>query len=139
MLYMLDTNTVSYLIHKRSPRLKAKMDSAAKASSFAVSVITEAEMLYGKALKPGSWRLAQAIQVTLAGLTVLPWSSEAAAAYATLRVENQKRGITVGTLDFLIAAHAIAADAVLLTSDGGFAKLRGALQTENWATDLTPQ
>lgn len=72
------------------------------------------------------------------GLKVLPWTSEAAHAYGVLRARNEALGISVGSLDMLIAAHAIAEGATLVTSDGAIAKLVGGPPTVNWANDLRP-
>jgi tRNA(fMet)-specific endonuclease VapC len=136
MLYMLDTNTVSYLVHKRSAKLHARLGALEDKEHPCISAITEGEMLFGIAIKPDAHRVAYAVHYTLAGLNVLPWTSDAAASYAALRAENRKLGLAVGNLDFLIAAHAIAVGAVLVTNDGALLKLTGGLVTENWADDL---
>jgi len=136
MLYMLDTNTVSYLVQKRSAKLKTHIDRIVGRDRLAVSVITEAEMRYGIALKPEAFRLAREIEFVLAGLDILPWTSEVAAAYGDLRATNRKRGLAVGNLDLLIAAHSLAVRATLVTSDAAISKLVGGPITVNWATDL---
>jgi predicted nucleic acid-binding protein len=46
--------------------------------------------------------------------------------------------LAAGSLDLLIAAHALAAQATLITSDAALAKLAGGPATVNWATDLRP-
>ena len=138
MLYMLDTNTVSYLVKRRSARLKTHIDRMSPRDRLAISVVTEAEIRYGVALKPEAYRLAREIEFVLAGLDILPWTSDAAAAYGNLRAANRKRGIAAGSLDLLIAAHALAVQATLVTSDAALPKLVGGPVTVNWATDLRP-
>jgi tRNA(fMet)-specific endonuclease VapC len=135
---MLDTNTVFYLIHKRSATLQARVDALPPDDRLCISVITEAEMRYGVALKPKAHRLAYAVELVLSGLTILPWTSEVAPAYAKLRAENRIRGLAAGNLDLLIAAHAAAVQAVLVTNDGALSKLAGGLVTINWAEDVRP-
>jgi tRNA(fMet)-specific endonuclease VapC len=61
--------------------------------------------------------------------------------YGELRARLQSAGSPLGALDTLIAAHALAIDAVLVTHDKGFGKLKHAgldraLQVVDWATDL---
>jgi len=138
MVFMLDTNTVSYLLHKRSAKLQARIDKLNYKDRLTISVITEAEMRYGVALKPGAHRLATAVESILSGLDILPWTSEAAKAFATLRAKNRSQGLAAGSFDLLIAAHAVSADAVLVTSDAAISKLVGGLVTVNWANDLRP-
>jgi tRNA(fMet)-specific endonuclease VapC len=136
--FMLDTNAVSYLVHKRSARLQNRLEQLSGEDRVCISVVTEAEMRYGVALKPDAQRLAYTVEIVLSGLEILPWTSEAAKAYATLRAENKLRGLAAGNLDLLIAAHAIAVGAVLVTSDGAISRLVGGLVTVNWADDLRP-
>jgi tRNA(fMet)-specific endonuclease VapC len=133
---MLDTNTVSYLIHKRSTNVQEQMDGLPPGDRTCISAITEAELRYGVARKPGAHRLAYSVELILSSLQILPWTSEAAQAYASLRVENRIRGLAAGNFDLLIAAHAVAVQAVLVTNDGALSKLAGDLETVNWATDI---
>ena len=48
----------------------------------------------------------------------------------------EARGITVESMDLLIAAQAIAAGAVLVTNDKIFAHVEDLRATVNWANDL---
>ena len=138
MLYMLDTNAVSYLLHKRSRRLEAQMDAVSPGDRLCISAITEAELRYGVALRKGAVRLAHSLELILSFLQILPWTSDAAKAYASLRVQNRKLGLAAGDIDLLISAHAIAENATLVTSDSAIRKLKGGLVTANWASDITP-
>jgi tRNA(fMet)-specific endonuclease VapC len=137
-LFMLDTNTVSYLINKRSTRVQEQMDALPPEDRTCISVITEAELRYGVALKKGAVKLAEAVELILSNLQVRPWTSEAAKAYAELRALNRSLGLAAGDFDLLISAHALAENAVLVTGDGAISKLSGGLMTVNWADDLHP-
>jgi tRNA(fMet)-specific endonuclease VapC len=138
MLYMLDTNAVSYLLHKRSPRLEAQLDAISPGDRLCISAITEAELRYGVALRKGAIRLARSLDLVLSFLQILPWTSDAAKAYASLRVQNRRLGLAAGDIDLLISAHAISESATLVTSDAAIRKLKGGLVTVNWANDITP-
>jgi tRNA(fMet)-specific endonuclease VapC len=135
---MLDTNAVSYLLHKRSRRLEAQMDAISPGDRLCISAITEAELRYGVALRKGAVRLAHSLELILSYLPILPWTSDAAKAYASLRMQNRKLGLAAGDIDLLISAHAISEDATLVTSDSAIRKLKGGLVTVNWANDITP-
>jgi AcrR family transcriptional regulator len=65
---------------------------------------------------------------------VLPWDQTTAQRYGTVRAEMERRGRPIISLDLLIAAHALAADAVLVTSDRAFSQVAG-LRIEDWTAD----
>jgi len=73
-----------------------------------VSSITEAELLFGLALKPQAAKLAELVNQFLLGVSVLPWDSAAAKAYADLCASSWKRGAPLAAWDMLVAAHAFA-------------------------------
>jgi tRNA(fMet)-specific endonuclease VapC len=134
--FLLDTNTISYIARNRSPNARKRFKEAETIAPVYISVISEAEALYGFAKRPEALQASHAMREILAQLTILPWTSEAANAYGILRARNEVRGVSLGGLDMLIAAHALAADAILVTSDAAFARLSGGPATVNWADDV---
>jgi tRNA(fMet)-specific endonuclease VapC len=136
--FMLDTNMISYIARNRSVSARIHLEDAQDISPVYVSAITEGEVLFGLAKRPDAHQVAHFMYAALAGLKVLPWDSNAAAAYGRLRARNESAGITVGGLDMLIAAHAVAENAILVTNDKAIAKLAGGPPTANWADDLRP-
>ncbi len=135
-LYILDTNTVGYIVNGRSPAARATLASAVEHSMVAISAITEAEILFGLARKPQAVRLRLAIEAFLATMSVLPWDSAAARAYATLRAQMTAEGRSLGNLDMLIAAQAVETEATLVTRDAAFAQVKSLRSLENWAVDV---
>jgi tRNA(fMet)-specific endonuclease VapC len=107
-----------------------------KHSNIAISVITEAEMLYGLARKPEATRLRFAVESLFDTISILPWDSSAAHAYGTLRARMSTAGKALSTMDMLIAAHAMSTDAILVTSDKAFSQIEALRPTLNWATDI---
>jgi tRNA(fMet)-specific endonuclease VapC len=98
-------------------------------------VITRAELLYGLERRPDATRLARLVHAFLDATRVLPWEAGAAEWYARVRAQLEKDGTPIGSADTLIAAHAIDADAVLVTNNArhyGCIKVR-AFKHENWA------
>jgi tRNA(fMet)-specific endonuclease VapC len=126
---MLDTNTASALIKNLSPLLRERIARVPPART-CLSAISEGELRYGLARLPTT-RHAPAALALLATVPILPWDGAAAAAYGALRATQESRGRPLGALDTLIAAHAIAAGAVLVSADRAFAGVPG-LAHEDW-------
>jgi tRNA(fMet)-specific endonuclease VapC len=101
-----------------------------------ISAITEAEILYGLAKRPEATRLRAAVEALLASVEILAWDSEAAMAYGTLRARLSAAGKSLSAMDMLIAAHAVATDAILVTRDAAFLQVEALRPVVNWATDL---
>ena len=100
-------------------------------SRLLISAVTEAELLYGAARKRESVRLKTAVDEFLLRVDSLPWDSDAARRYADLRAALKLAGTPMGNLDMMIAAHALAAEAILVTSDRSFRRLKH-LKIEDW-------
>lgn len=131
-LRLLDTNIVSYILRGTLPRADARLLSA-PANSLYVSAITRGELKFGLSRKPGALRLARLVDDFLIRVPSLDWNSDAADAYGTLRAELERRGSPIGNLDTLIAAHALALGATLVTTNRRhFAPVPG-LEIEDWA------
>ena len=118
-LYMLDTNTASYII-KGEPVVVRERLRKVPMASVCISSITQAELLRGVARKPEAKRLPIAVKEFLIRVEIMPWDSDAAEAYAQLRTSCESEGTPLGTMDMLIAAHSVAVGAVLVTNDQTF-------------------
>jgi tRNA(fMet)-specific endonuclease VapC len=64
-------------------------------------------------------------------VTVMPFDAEVAVHYANLRTVLEQSGTPIGANDTLIAAHALALGATLVTADAAFTRVPG-LKVENW-------
>jgi tRNA(fMet)-specific endonuclease VapC len=129
--YLLDTNTASYVIKGNVPRVRDQLVKVPMAE-VGVSVITGAELLFGVARLPQAVSLKVAVEEFLLRLEVLPWDSAGAKHYAQLRAVLEKKGQPMGNLDMMIAAHALAVGAVLVTGDRVFRRVAG-LKIEDWS------
>lgn len=127
---MLDTNIASFIIRGSSLPLKTRLLSVPMAQ-LCVSCVTQGELFYGLARKPGATALNAAVRELLLRLDVLPWDGAAAQHYGALRAALERQGTPLGNLDTMIAAHALAADAALVTNDRAFTRIEG-LQVEDW-------
>ena len=135
-LYMLDTNTVSYILKGRSPAARARLSGLAPDEAVCISSITEAELEFGLARNPQAAHLRPALLSFLSRINVLSFASAEAQAYGQLRVRQEAAGRPLQSMDMLIAAHAIAAGAILVTGDKVFTHVSALVGIENWATDL---
>ena len=127
--YMLDTNTVCNLV--RQQVMVVSHIVSLPMAAISISAITAGEMLFGLAKHPVSTRLHIAIQEFLQRVQVFPWELAAAEHYAVLRADLQRRGAALAPIDMLIAAHALAVNAVLVTNDQAFSNVPG-LAIEDW-------
>lgn len=127
---MLDTNIISDLV--RNPQGKAaKRIAKIGEDSICTSVIVAAELRYGCA-KSGSKRLLKAVEDLLGEISVLPFDVPADAEYGGIRSGLEAAGRPIGGNDLLIAAHACAVGATIVTANTDeFKRIRG-LNVENW-------
>lgn len=128
--YLLDTNTASYIIKGNVPGVRERLLKVPM-SRLLISAVTEAELLYGAARKREAVRLKTAVDEFLLRVDSLPWDSNAARQYADLRAALEFAGTPMGNLDMMIAAHALAAEAVLVSNDPSFRRLKH-LKIEDW-------
>jgi tRNA(fMet)-specific endonuclease VapC len=128
--YMLDTNIISDLIRNPQGRA-AKRIAKVGEDNICTSIIVAAELRYGCA-KSGSKRLLQAVEDLLGEIKVLSFDVPADAEYGGIRSELEAAGKPIGGNDLLIAAHAYATGATIVTANTGeFKRVRG-LNVENW-------
>lgn len=128
--YMVDTNMASYIVRGASRSLVARLTTTSD-TDLCVSAVTQGELLFGLARRPHAVGLHTAIREFLARVEVLAWGSAAATQYGVLRALLEAKGMPLGNIDTLIAAHAIAADAILVTHDHAFSRVPG-LAVEDW-------
>jgi tRNA(fMet)-specific endonuclease VapC len=128
--YLLDTNTVSHIIKGNRPRVRERLLKLPMAE-VGISVITEAELLFGVARRPDVTKLKRVVEEFLLRVEVLPWDSEAAQQYARIRATLEGGGEPTGNLDLMIAAQAIASGLVLVSSDAVFRRVKS-LKIEDW-------
>ena len=131
MEFMLDTNICIYII-KRKPLDVIERFKQTEISRIGVSAITLSEFSYGvsKSSKPEQNQMALA--QFMAPLEILPYGDDAAQYYATLRAHLERQGTPIGSLDMLIAAHALSAGCKLVTNnEKEFIRIPD-LKIENW-------
>lgn len=128
--YMLDTNIISELLKNPKSRAARRVADVGN-ENICTSIIVAAELRYG-AVKNGSKRLLQLVEGLLGEIAVLSFEPPADIEYGAIRSELERAGKPIGGNDLLIAAHARAASATVVTANvGEFKRIRG-LKVENW-------
>lgn len=127
----LDTNICSYIL-RRHPADMIERFATLDPQQLWLSAMVAAELRFGAA-KLASPRFSSAVEAWLAGFEVKPWPVEAGHHYAQLRATLERTGRSIGGMDMLIAAHALAEDSVVITNNAReFHRVPG-LAVEEWA------
>ena len=130
---MLDTDTCIFLMRGESQKLEIKVQSVPLQQQL-MSAVTFAELSYGvQASASAKRKQNQSTLDSLAlHLSVLDWPQAAARYYAEIRSDLKKRGAQLGAADLMIAAHARAINAIVVTNNvKDFRRVKG-LEVENW-------
>lgn len=138
MIYLPDTNAFSVYLAGRSPALVKRMTESVAAGEVRLSFMVLAELQFGaeKARRElGHTRFVKKVESLRELLDVEPLGEAVASVYAKVRCQLEGTGIKIGDRDTLIAAHALALGAVLVTRNvREFSRVEG-LVVENWQTD----
>ena len=136
MLYMLDTDTCSYLIRNRPISVLKAMDEATQQGhEMVISSITYAEMTLGARRAPNAEKLLGLIGELCECIhEICPWDRVAADCFAETQTYLLNNGTPIGANDTMIAAHAISCGAVLITNNTRhFSKVPN-LEIDNWVS-----
>ncbi|HPE61132.1 MAG TPA: type II toxin-antitoxin system VapC family toxin [Thiolinea sp.] len=131
-MIMLDTSICIYVLKEHPAQVLSRFQQH---ETLHLSSIVCAELWSGIEKSPAKTRKARESQLLyfLSLLTVCDWDENAACVYARLHTDLQHRGLMIGNMDLLIAAHARSLDAILVSNNvREFSRIEG-LRLENWA------
>ena len=131
MLYLLDTDTCSYAIRNTSATLDTRL-ATVKPDSLALSAVTRAELMFGLEKRGNPRELTRLVHGFLDRVAVMPWDAQAAGHFAQLRALLERNGTPIGIFDTMIAGHALALKATLVTNNQKHFQKVKALKIENW-------
>lgn len=130
MRFLLDTN-ILIAMSKQRPGLAHRLEGIS-ADAILLSSVVVAEIEYGIAKSGRRQHNRRVFDALLSGFRVIAFDAAAARLYGPIRAHLEKRGRLIGPYDLMIAAHAQAIDAVLVTDNTReFGRVAG-LKTENW-------
>ena len=130
-MFMLDMNICIFLIKNKHEKLIARVIRH-DPKDIVISSITVAELEYGIQKSAYYEKNKIALIKFLFPFAALPFDTNAAGLYGSVRALLEKRGLPIGPMDLLIAAHAASLKATLVTNNTReFARVPG-LKVENW-------
>lgn len=133
-LRLLDTNIISELMRHPDGKVAARIQRLAQQQPdgrICTSTVVDCELRFGVARK-GSARLADLYTRAMSVIEVRDLTAAVAPIYADIRTQLEQLGRPIGPNDLLIAAHALAMDATLVTdNENEFRRVPG-LAVENW-------
>jgi tRNA(fMet)-specific endonuclease VapC len=150
MIYLLDTNTLIYAVRglkislPANERQEARLDAARRivarcrqqqgaGDQIGVSAITVAELEYGAQRSGDYAKEAAAVRKVLLPFVAFDFDATACALhYGQVRRVLEAAGATIGAMDLLIAGHAKALGATLVTDDLAHFSRVPDLRCETW-------
>lgn len=144
--YMLDADVLIYMLrglkcpdrrderHQRADRIRDQIErNIADGASICISMITVCELEYGAAKSADAVKERRALYKVLAPFEVLEADAlHVPRRYGEIRSALDKDGQPVGAMDLLVAAHALASGAILVTNNTKeFDRIKG-LRVVNW-------
>jgi len=128
-MYMLDTDTCSYVLKTKSAKLAKRFK--VEAGKIAISEIVLAELRFGAENHQNrTVQIHDLIDDFIVRLEIISWA--ASVHYGKLRATLQSSGTLIGNMDTLIAAQALSQNSILVTNNTKhFGRVPG-LKIENW-------
>lgn len=128
---LLDTDIVGHAVRGDRPDITRRLAALAP-RDVVISAVTEGELVYGLVRRGHPALLTRNVRAFLVRVDVLPSDQAVAGVYGALRRACEAEGLSLAPLDMMIAAHAAAIDATLVTRDKAFAALPAPCGVETW-------
>ena len=132
-VYLLDTNILSDMMRNPEGLASRRFIEAVKnkpGARLCTSVVVQCELLFGIRRRTHP-RWQSHYERVLESVDVLPLEPDVCIHYAALRSLLESAGTPIGPNDALIASHALATNATLVSADAEFLRVPG-LRVENW-------
>ncbi len=136
MRYLIDTNICIYIINQHPVEVIKKFKQI-NVGDIGVSSITVSELQYGVSKSGCREKNQQRLNEFLLPMRILAFDENAAKYYGDIRYQLEKQGQLIGSLDLLIAAHAMSERLIIVTNnDKEFRRIQN-LTVENWAENIS--
>lgn len=133
MIYLIDTDTLIYLIKNRPAGVAARVNALLPEDRLCMSFVTYAELLKGAEKSSRKTEVLRRIDELARQVPVVFDASHALCAhYATQFTRLKDAGTPIGANDLWIACHALALDATLVSDNTREFKRARGLRVENW-------
>ena len=134
MKWMLDTNICIALIKQQPSQLLRNLN-ARKVGDVGISSITLTELEFGVAKNVQQEKNKAALEEFVIPLEIAPFDVAAAQFYGVVRTSLETRGTPIGSLDTLIAGHALSLGITLATNNAKEFRRVPGLTLENWLNE----
>ncbi len=131
MNFLIDTNICIYIMNKRPPEVIQKFKNI-EIGQVGISSITVSELQYGVSKSKLREQNSKRLEEFLTPFQILPYDEDASKYYGEIHSQLESKGLIIGPLDLLIAAHALSQDLVLITNNEKEFKRIPLLKIENW-------
>jgi len=128
---MLDTNICIYIIKKKPLNVLEKFKEF-DIGEIALSSVTVSELYYGAFKSEHKEKNLSALEHFLQPFNIVEYDLKASIVYGKIRASLEKLGTPIGSLDMLIAAHALSLDMTLITNNTKEFERVDELKIENW-------
>ncbi len=133
MKYLLDTNICVFVIRQK-PEVVVRRFRKHQIDELGISTVTFAELRYGDDKSSDPSKNHSALDAFVAPLEIAEFDAAAADYYGKVRTDLEARGLPIGPLDTMIAAHALSLGIPVVTNNKGeFSRVTG-LTVEDWTT-----
>jgi tRNA(fMet)-specific endonuclease VapC len=130
MIYLLDTNICIYVINEQPSHVLQRLIQVGR-ESLVISTVTVAELAFGAEKSQRSGSRAK-LENFLSKFPILDWNQDAAWMYGRVRKSLEGKGQRIGERDLLLACHALALDATMVTNNTREFERVDGLKLENW-------
>ena len=134
MKYLLDTNICIALIRQRPAGLLQRLTSL-EPGEVGLSSITLAELIYVADKSSQTEQNLAALEQFLLPLELVNFDESAATAYGQIRAGLEREGKVIGSMDMLIAAHALSLNIILVTNNTKEIGRVSGLLLEDWISE----
>lgn len=128
---MLDTDTCIYIINRRPESVFDRL-RAHRVGDIGVSAITVSELRYGAEKSSRPEENHEALDSFLTPLEILAYGEAESRTYGMIRSHLERSGKPIGSMDLLIAAHAVNLGAILVTQNTREFERVPDLRIESW-------
>lgn len=130
-MFLIDSSTCISILRNRLPHATERL-RATHIEDLAISSISAAELYHGASRSVNSEREIRRIQDLLTLVRLVEFGSDAAISYGFVRSVLERTGQVIGLMDMLIAAHALAIGAIVVTHNTREFRRVPGLEVENW-------
>ena len=130
-MYLLDSN-ILIDISRHKLKIAYELLRNSDASLFKVPAVVKAELLLGAEKSSRREEERFRVETLLLPFEIVPFDDSCAIQYAKIRADLERKGMTIGSNDYLIAATALAHSAILVTNNVDEFKRVPGLSIECW-------